>query len=412
MSKNDKKGTLSRRPMEMPVMQGSDDGLPDWFHGIMSSRDCEELLKNKEIGHFIIRLSPRTFGYVLSYKGKDRCRHFVINQLSNGELVVSGDSYSHDSLPGLIAYYQNTPIEPFGEKLSLNFIKFSENNKYDNIQGPNSKVEKSRHNADNPKKNPHGQKKKTVANAQDIAPPLPERNRSLNTDDDDEQIYAKPKKETNGKTYSPSNNPDVYYSAQKDIVKTNPQNVLYSEVKFDNSLPSALGHLQGSSQEVDTRKSKLMSSLNELSGCEILEMRFATSIQTANSKTLSGQFIHTGAESPGSSFLFPADISLSEGEDIYAQIPFRDPHYKNEYHTVDKISNYSMQATNTVDHISTRISKEVTSREINKKVTHVSTAQDNLYETISTDFTKLPVRKQNAAKVEKQKRFLFGDKKK
>ncbi|KAM3927510.1 uncharacterized protein RB166_010173 [Leptodactylus fuscus] len=432
MSKNDKKRTSSRSAMELPVMQGSDDGLPDWFHGIMSRRDCEELLKNKELGHFIIRLSPRTFGYILSYKGKDRCRHFVINQLSNGELVVSGDSYCHESLPALISYYQNTTIEPFGEKLSLNYIKFSENNKYDNIHGPSSKTEKStsQNKAGLVKNkggdNSNGQKKQIVACEQDIAPPLPDRNTYLNEedddDDDDEQIYAKPKKEANGSPYSQSTNKDVHYSHVKETqinkknnVKASPQNVLYSEVKLDHSLPSALGHLQSSPMALGQeahRKPRLISSLNELSGCEVLEMRFATSIQTVNSKTLSGPFLHAGAESPGGSFLFPAPVSQSEVEDTYAQIPFREPHCTNEYHTVDQISNYSVCTTNTYDHVSTRTSKEVTSRETNKKVAITSTAQDNTYETVAKDFTKLAVRKQNVAKVEKQKRFFFGDKKK
>ncbi|XP_073508793.1 uncharacterized protein [Phyllobates terribilis] len=380
MSKNDSKGTLGRSPMELPVMQGSDDGLPDWFHGIMSRRDCEELLKNKELGHFIIRLSQRTFGYILSYKGRDRCRHFVINQLPDGELVVSGDCYSHESLPALISYYQNTPIEPFGEKLSQFFIT-------------------------------------------DTAPPLPERSSYL--DEDDEQIYAQPKKETNGNPYSPNTKKDVHYSHvketqinKKNVVKTNPQNVLYSEVKLDHSLPSALAHLHGSPQSLnqealklsaDRRKPKLISSLNELTECEIMEMRFATSIQTVNSKT---SFLHARPDSPDSSFLFPTAMSNCEAEETYAQIPFRDPHYTNEYHAMDKISNFSMSTTNTFDHVSTRTSKEITSREINKKVANASTAQDNAYETISRDITKLAVRKQNAAKVEKQKRFFFGDKKK
>ncbi|KAG8576390.1 hypothetical protein GDO81_009841 [Engystomops pustulosus] len=415
--------------MELPVMQGSDDGLPDWFHGIMSRRDCEELLKNKEIGHFIIRLSARTFGYILSYKGKDRCRHFVINQLSNGELVVSGDSYSHESLPALIFYYQNTPIEPFGEKLSQYYIKFTENNKYDNIQRPNSKTEKlvSHHKGGLLKSKdgvkPNAQKKPIVPTVkvhfiytkEDIAPPLPERNSYPSEDkdnDEEEQIYAKPIKEATGNSYSHSK--DVHYSLVKETqinkennMNTNPQNVLYSEVKLDQSLPSALGHLQASLQGPN-RKPRVISSSNELSECEVLEMRFATSIQTVNTKT----FLHAGAECSGNSLMFPTALSHSEVEDTYAQIPFREPHCANEYHTVDKISNYSMCTKNTYDHISTRTSKEVTSREINRKVAHATSAQDNTYEAISRDFTNLGLKKKNVAKVEKQKKFFFGDKKK
>ncbi|XP_073435280.1 uncharacterized protein [Dendrobates tinctorius] len=364
-------------------------------------------------------------------RGRDRCRHFVINQLSDGELVIAGDSYSHESLPALISYYQNTPIEPFGEKLSQFFIKFSENNKYDNIQGPNSMREKtvSQHKTGLPKNNggnnPNGQKKKTDDCAQDTAPPLPERNSYIDEDDSDEQIYANTKKETNGNPYSPNTNKDVHYSHvkekqinKKNVVTTNPQNVLYSEVKLDHSLPSALAHLHGSPQALnqealrlsaDRRKPKLISSLNELSECEVLEMRFATSVQTVNSKT---SFLQARPECADSSFLFPTAISNCEAEETYAQIPFRDPHYMNEYHAMDKMSNFSMCTTNTFDHVSTRTSKEITSREISKKVASASIAQDNAYETISRDITHPAVRKQNAAKVEKPKRFFFGDKKK
>lgn len=193
-------------------------------------------------------------------------------------------------------------------------------------------------------------------------------------------------------------------------MKTNPENpVLYSEVKLNPSLSSALEHLQGPSQSlrqealklsVDSRKPRLISAMKDLSECEVLEMRFATSIQTVNSTTLSGPFLHARDEtSPGNSLLFPTAVSLSEAENTYEQIPFTEPRYTNEYYTVDKISNYSMCTTNTFDHISTRTSKEVTSREINKKVTHASTAHDSPYEAVSRDFTKLAVRKQNIAKV-------------
>ncbi|CAJ0965648.1 unnamed protein product [Ranitomeya imitator] len=257
---------------------------------------------------------------------------------------------------------------------------------------------------------------------EDTAPPLPERNCYLDEDDADEQIYAKTKKETNGNPCSPNTNKDVHYSHvkerqinKKNVVKTNPQNVLYSEVKLDHSVPSALAHLHGSPQALnqealklsaDRRKPKLISNLNE---CEVLEMRFATSIQTVNSKT---SFLHAGPESPDSSFLFPTALSNCEADETYAEIPFRDPHYMNEYHAMDKIANFSMCTTNTFDHVSTRTSKEFTSREMNRKVANASIAQDNAYETISRDITQLAVRKQNAAKVEKPKRFFFGDKKK
>nr|XP_033776840.1 SH2 domain-containing protein 7 [Geotrypetes seraphini] len=91
---------------------------PDWFHGFITRKDAEDLLKEKGQGCFLIRLSDKAIGYILSYRGKDRCRHFIINQLANGYYIVSGDNYSHKSLRALIKYYQNSAIEPFGEFLT------------------------------------------------------------------------------------------------------------------------------------------------------------------------------------------------------------------------------------------------------------------------------------------------------
>uniref|UniRef100_A0A2I3GKS0 SH2 domain containing 7 n=1 Tax=Nomascus leucogenys TaxID=61853 RepID=A0A2I3GKS0_NOMLE len=55
--------------------------LPPWFHGFITRKQTEQLLRDKALGSFLIRLSDRATGYILSYS--DRCRHFVINQLRN-----------------------------------------------------------------------------------------------------------------------------------------------------------------------------------------------------------------------------------------------------------------------------------------------------------------------------------------
>lgn len=52
------------------------------------------------------------------YRGRDRCRHFVINQGKSGQFMVSGDTEVHDTLSDLIEYYKTSPIEPFGEFLT------------------------------------------------------------------------------------------------------------------------------------------------------------------------------------------------------------------------------------------------------------------------------------------------------
>ncbi|KAL7854344.1 hypothetical protein SRHO_G00165340 [Serrasalmus rhombeus] len=91
--------------------------FPTWFHGFVRRQEAEDHLRDKSFGSFLIRLSEKASGYILSYKGQDRCRHFVINQTKEGMLVVSGDSITHNSLPELLEYFKTTPIQPFGECL-------------------------------------------------------------------------------------------------------------------------------------------------------------------------------------------------------------------------------------------------------------------------------------------------------
>ncbi|CAM2099241.1 unnamed protein product [Caretta caretta] len=181
--------------------------LPEWFYGFITRKQSEELLKDKDVGCFLIRLSDRTIGYILSYRGKDRCRHFVINHLRNGHYVVSGDTCTHESLAELISYYQTSEINPFGENLTTVCAQPMENSLYDEIaldQQTSSKQSKSNSGEVNPllkrqasgssqttvlmkeatsvppkskteHKNLSGERKNFNPQDPDIAPPLPDR---------------------------------------------------------------------------------------------------------------------------------------------------------------------------------------------------------------------------------------------
>ncbi|XP_003463639.1 SH2 domain-containing protein 7 isoform X2 [Cavia porcellus] len=107
--------------------------LPPWFHGFVTRKQTEQLLCDKALGCFLIRLSNRAAGYILSYRGSDRCRHFVINQLRNRRYLVSGDNLSHGTLAELVRHYQEVQLEPFGETLAAACPRPEDHDVYDAI---------------------------------------------------------------------------------------------------------------------------------------------------------------------------------------------------------------------------------------------------------------------------------------
>ncbi|XP_041034304.1 SH2 domain-containing protein 7-like [Carcharodon carcharias] len=107
--------------------------LPEWFHGFATRREAENFLRDRGIGHFLVRLSDKAIGYILSYKGTDRCRHFVIQQSKNGRYIIDGSIHTHESLAALINYYMTEAIQPFGEVLTEACSQYERSNLYDQI---------------------------------------------------------------------------------------------------------------------------------------------------------------------------------------------------------------------------------------------------------------------------------------
>ncbi|XP_034089714.1 uncharacterized protein si:ch211-112g6.4 [Gymnodraco acuticeps] len=97
--------------------------FPDWFQGFVTRKDTEDLLRDKAQGCFLIRLSDKAIGYILSYKGHDRCRHFVITQNQDGQFVIAGDCQTYKSLTELMEHFKVSPIQPFGEYLTTSLYE-------------------------------------------------------------------------------------------------------------------------------------------------------------------------------------------------------------------------------------------------------------------------------------------------
>ncbi|XP_009864497.1 PREDICTED: unconventional myosin-VIIa-like, partial [Apaloderma vittatum] len=100
------------------VMQ--DDGaFPSWLHGMISRREAENLLIDKPLGCFLIRISQSRPGYTLTYRGEGRCRHYMIQMQPNARYVILGEDRAHASLTELVRYHQTVGIQPFMEKLTV-----------------------------------------------------------------------------------------------------------------------------------------------------------------------------------------------------------------------------------------------------------------------------------------------------
>lgn len=103
------------RTCEIPygTFRMSNGEIYPWFHGIISRAHAEQLLSTKPIGSYLIRISEKIFGYVLSYHASDHCRHLLIevNPTERTYRFLGGaKKESFENLIQLIEKYSNTPI--------------------------------------------------------------------------------------------------------------------------------------------------------------------------------------------------------------------------------------------------------------------------------------------------------------
>ncbi|XP_060071775.1 SH2 domain-containing protein 4B-like isoform X2 [Ylistrum balloti] len=89
-----------------------------WFHGVISRVDAELMLQSKTLGAFLVRVSERVWGYTISYRAEDRCKHFLIDTSDAGYQFFGANQVLHASLHELIEFHKNNPITVMGgEKL-------------------------------------------------------------------------------------------------------------------------------------------------------------------------------------------------------------------------------------------------------------------------------------------------------
>ncbi|XP_070583048.1 SH2 domain-containing protein 4A [Erythrolamprus reginae] len=92
------------------------DQIAPWFHGILTTKKAEELLEGLAPGSFLIRVSEKVKGYVLSYLSAEGCKHFLIDASGNSYNFLGVDQLQHSSLADLVECHKDEPITSLGNE--------------------------------------------------------------------------------------------------------------------------------------------------------------------------------------------------------------------------------------------------------------------------------------------------------
>ncbi|XP_063156448.1 SH2 domain-containing protein 4A isoform X5 [Candoia aspera] len=95
----------------------STDQIAPWFHGILTTKRAEELLEGLAPGSFLIRVSEKIKGYVLSYLSAEGCKHFLIDASGDSYSFLGVDQLQHSTLADLVDYHKDEPITSLGKEL-------------------------------------------------------------------------------------------------------------------------------------------------------------------------------------------------------------------------------------------------------------------------------------------------------
>lgn len=100
------------------VVNGSNGHAAIWFHGVISRMDAEKLLLDKPQGSYLVRVSEKVWGYTISYRASDRCKHFLIDATGDHYSFLGSNQLSHNSIVDLVNYHKDNSITVVGgEKL-------------------------------------------------------------------------------------------------------------------------------------------------------------------------------------------------------------------------------------------------------------------------------------------------------
>lgn len=73
---------------------------------MITRQEAENLLSNQAVGTFLVRLSDKLFGYAISYRAEDKCKHYLIDATNGYYHLVGESSKNFFKLADMIRYYE------------------------------------------------------------------------------------------------------------------------------------------------------------------------------------------------------------------------------------------------------------------------------------------------------------------
>ncbi len=77
-----------------------------FFVGIITRQEAEELLEEKQVGTFLVRVSERIWGYAISFRADNRCKHFLIDTSDGAYQFFGTNQLSHEKLADLVNHHK------------------------------------------------------------------------------------------------------------------------------------------------------------------------------------------------------------------------------------------------------------------------------------------------------------------
>ncbi|NXS54399.1 SH24B protein, partial [Brachypteracias leptosomus] len=111
--------SLSNPPPSQQTLPQNTNRIAQWFHGIISRQEAEELLMNKSEGTFLVRVSEKIWGYALSYRQQSGFKHFLVDASGDFYSFLGVDPDRHATLTDLIDFHKEEIITSSGGELLL-----------------------------------------------------------------------------------------------------------------------------------------------------------------------------------------------------------------------------------------------------------------------------------------------------